>query len=298
MSTSLSLSSDGLKDYREHIQARKDQDDRKAIAAEQKEIHESVSMELTKSLEISKNLDSALRTLSSTSETVQKTAKVSLDSMREARRSAAPLSLKDLSAEVELVLPGNNVHAQSYLTRVHPAIQVKANFGLGDFGFPQGGSIEERPLFSFVTQMYIDLNFIRKVPKSFSKTNSWGDLDMIIFCNEGKNVVTPGFKPEGDPYEIRVRCDTRSITISKDNGTIRSFVDLVGSTVYANFYCDYCGDDIYGSLLAPELRTIRLTTSDNRGFDLTFYGKTTKDCPIASPCFTTDILETSLWITR
>jgi hypothetical protein len=210
VSTVLSLSSDGIKDYRDHLQEQADQHERERVAKEQEAIHESVSAELSKSLEISKNLGAALHTLDKTSEVVKNTAKVSIQSLHESQRGATPLSLRDLSASVEFSMPAENQLIFPYLSRARTiGSGYSPSYTSSDVGFPS--SLDgELPLRRFLLQMELSLRFLRNPPKVFDG-GDYDDLDLVISCDEivdkaTTNVVRPSFKQNGDPYDLVVGC--------------------------------------------------------------------------------------------
>ncbi len=253
------------------------------------------------------NLEKQVAKSQAISDSLSNTQK-NLDVTRhEAQRAAAPLSLKDMSAAVELRLPADNKLLRPYLDRARALESLSPyskTYKLGDAGFPNLDD-GEKQLDYFVREMYIDVIFLKKVPKAFDDLHNYGDLEIVIFCGSGSGKasdrsVEPAFKQNGDPYDITVRCETSKVKIDRDVGAFRSFVDLIGSTAYAKFYCDYCGEGNYeGELFAPVLERIVITTSDNRAFELTFYGRKSKTCPLGSPpCFETTINESALWISR
>jgi hypothetical protein len=118
ISTVLSLSTDGLKDYREQREVRKEQARRDEVAAEQQRTESEVAASLGTSLANARLLNSAVDHLRATSAAVKSNSRTTEMALHEARRATAPLSLEGLSIEISLAIPLNDELVQGYLKRI------------------------------------------------------------------------------------------------------------------------------------------------------------------------------------
>jgi hypothetical protein len=300
VSTVLGLSSDGLKDYRERREADRQETKREEMIVTQKNIRDSVSKELDKSLDISRHLDSALESLHKTSEAVKQNAETSSKALHEARRATAPFSLSSLSGTVEVSLSLDDEFVQSYLKRIHP-LELQNPYSHSyrpeDVGFPQPDIVEEYLLNGFVTQLYIEVAILKN-PREVLSDETRGDLVMIVVCHDldGKHsysTLTPEFN-QGKPFDLVVKCQTDNVQVVRDSGDVRSFVDFLGAAAYVVVYDDEVWPDDKPPNTNP--RSIVLTTSDGRSIELSNLRKA--PCTESRACFTRTISEGSLWSHR
>jgi hypothetical protein len=109
---SILVSSDGVKDVREHKQARAEEDRRTTAAAEQKHMSDALTQQLAYSTEINRQLDDARTDL-------RRTASITASTLSESRRATDPFAPSDgftLTARMEI--PTNQESVGPYLKRI------------------------------------------------------------------------------------------------------------------------------------------------------------------------------------
>jgi hypothetical protein len=118
ISTLLSLSSDGLKDYRENRETKREEAKREELAAEERKTGSQVAASLTTSLATARLLDSALSSLRATSEAVQHNSQVTAMTLHEAQRGVTPFTSAHVNLLAIVYIRNDDKLVHDYLTRL------------------------------------------------------------------------------------------------------------------------------------------------------------------------------------
>jgi hypothetical protein len=238
----LTLSSDAFKDYREHVQAKIDEQKREQLLADQKKIGTAMTDQLNQSSKISLDLGIALDRLKQSSTKMDTNLRTTSQVLHETTRLLDPLD--KLTFTLKLTIPSQQDSVRPYFARLSSVIdntQEARDFPFRGFTassktFPDIRRSEEREIAILATALYVTVGFSR-VRDAGTFANDPGVIFLFKANCNAEGAVTQNtdatttrkttliYYPR-PRRNLELRCETSELKFEVDDTTIRSLQDL------------------------------------------------------------------------